>query len=256
VAKKRKTSARRNLDLGKMRRRQAELIDSRMLSASVRSLVFRTRDGSPVGHLPGQYLDLFVPTAIGLPFRRPYSIASAPDGARPDVFEIAVTRVDGGPTSDALHALPVGGVVEMDGPEGTFVLRADDRAFPALFVATGTGLAPLRAMLGDDLRTPDGPPRVLLFGCRTPADILWAEELAEWERGRSRFAVHVTLSRPPPDWRGKTGYVQRYICELFETLPGARAYVCGLSAMVDDVVQRLGRDCKVPRERVRYETYD
>jgi ferredoxin-NADP reductase len=244
------------LDLDEMRRRQAELIDTRMLSPSVRSLVFRTRDGSAVGHLAGQYLDLFVPTAKGLPFRRPYSIASPPDPQRPDLFEIAVTRVDGGPTSDALHALPVGGVVEMDGPEGTFVRRVDDRAFPGLFVATGTGLAPLRAMLADDLRAPLGPPLVLLFGCRTPADVLWAEELAEWERARSRFVLHVTLSRPATDWRGKSGYVQRYVCELFETLPGARAYVCGLSAMVDDVVQRLGRDCKAPRECVRYETYD
>jgi NAD(P)H-flavin reductase len=239
-----------------MRRRHAELIETRMLSRSVRSLVFRTCDRSPLGHAPGQYVVLFVPTAKGLPFRRPYSIASPPDPERPDVFEIAVTRVDGGPTSDALHALPLGGRVEVDGPEGSFVRRTDDRAHPALFVATGSGLAPLRAMIADDLRSTEGPPLVLLFGCRTPEDILWAEELAQWERDRPRFAFHVTLSRPPPEWRGKTGYVQRYVCELLEAIPGARAYVCGLSAMVDDVVQRLGRDCAMPRELVRYETYD
>ena len=65
-----------------------------MLSPSVRSLRFRMADGRPVGHEAGQYVDLVVPTRRGLPFRRSYSIASAPDPARADVFEVAVTRVE------------------------------------------------------------------------------------------------------------------------------------------------------------------
>src|SRR6516165_3794873 len=133
-------------------RRKAELLAARLLSPSVRSLVFRTVDGSAVGHVSGQYLDLIVPTPGGLAYKRSYSIASAPDAEHPDRFEIAVTRVEGGPTSGALHALPVGAVVELEGPTGSFVRRPPERQHPALFVATGTGLAPIRAILAEENR--------------------------------------------------------------------------------------------------------
>lgn len=237
-------------------RRKAELLEARALSPSVRSLIFRTADGGPVGHLAGQYVDLVVPTARGIPFKRSYSIASAPDAARPDRFEIAVTRVEGGPTSEALHALAPGAVVELEGPTGVFLRPPEHRARPALFVATGTGLAPLRAMLAEDVALPEGPPLVLLFGCRTPADLLWADELHAWQASCPRFRLHVTLSRAPPEWRGLVGYVQRHAHGLAHALPGAHAYVCGLSAMVDDVVALLERDVGMPHADVHYEVYD
>jgi ferredoxin-NADP reductase len=145
------------------RRRRAELVQASDLSPSVRSLTFAMRDRLPVGHAAGQHVDLIVPTPRGLAFRRSYSIASAPDAAEPDRFEVAVTRVDGGPTSTALHALEHGAVVDVEGPRGTFVRTGDDRAHPALFVATGTGLAPIRAMLQEEVQVAEGPPLVLLF---------------------------------------------------------------------------------------------
>jgi ferredoxin-NADP reductase len=227
-----------------------------MLSPSVRSLRFRMVDALPVGHVAGQYLDLIVPTAGGLAFRRSYSIASAPDAARPEVFEVAVTRVERGPTSEALHALALGGVVEVEALRGTFLRTEDDRARPSLFVAAGTGLAPIRAMLTEDVQRPHGPPLVLLFGCRTSADLLWGDELADWERTCERFRLHVTLSRPPSGWTGLEGHVQRHAGTLGRELPGVRVYVCGLSAMVDDVIGRLERDEGMPRAALRYETYD
>jgi CDP-4-dehydro-6-deoxyglucose reductase len=236
--------------------RKARLVEARALSPSVRSLSFHTVDGAPLGHLAGQYVDLVVPTASGLPFRRPYSVASAPEPGREDVFEIAVTRVEGGPTSEALHAMAPGALVELGPPEGTFVRRPEELPHPALFVATGTGLAPLRAMLAEELRAPRtaGPPLVLLFGCRTRADILWEDELRAWTAS-PRFQLHVTLSRPPAGHAGLSGYVQRHVEGLAAASPGARVYVCGLSAMVDDVVARLGA-AGVPPDALRYETYD
>jgi ferredoxin-NADP reductase len=234
------------------RRRKAELVAASMLSPSVRGLVFRTADGSAVGNRPGQYVDVIVPVAGGIPQRRAYSIASA----ALDTFEIAVTRVEGGPASEALHALPLGGRVEVEGPEGNFLRHEGDRAAPALFVATGTGLAPIRAMLAEETRATQGPPLVLLFGCRTPGDFLWGDELRAWERTCPRLRVEVTFSRPPPDWAGRSGHVQRHVLALAAELAGAHAYVCGLSAMVDDVVKLLGERGGIPREALHYEVYD
>jgi ferredoxin-NADP reductase len=257
VAKKRTLLLQRLTQVPMARRRKAEVVDARMLSPSVRSLTLRTADGSAVGHVTGQHVDLIVPTGRGLPFRRAYSIASAPDPLSPDVFEIAVTRVQGGPTSEALHTLTSGAYVEIEGPEGTFVRREEDRAHPALFVATGTGLAPIRAMLAEDVRdAAGGPPLVLLFGCRTPRDILWGDELREWRRACPRFDVRVTLSRAPPEWTGLVGYVQRHARELAGALPGCRAYVCGLSTMVDEVVELLAQGAGLPRDALHYEIYD
>jgi ferredoxin-NADP reductase len=238
------------------RRRKAEVLEARPLSPSVRSLTFRVVDGSAVGHVAGQYVDLIVPTARGLPYKRSYSVASAPDAAHPDRFEIAVTRVEGGPTSQALHALPVGAVVELEGPTGSFVRRPPERQHPALFVATGTGLAPIRAILAEENREKSGPPLVLLFGCRTTADVLWEDELRAWRRSCPRFALHVTLSRAPPEWRGLSGYVQRHAHDLAGSLPGVHAYVCGVSAMVDDVVKLLAESGGLSREVLHYEVYD
>ncbi len=122
-----------------------------MLSASVRSLVLRMTDGEPISFVPGQYVDRLVPTRSGLAYKRPYSIASPPDpGTRPGRVEVAVTRVAGGSTSEALHELPLGSRIELEGPAGVFV-RRDASGDPLLFVATGTGLAPIRAMLAGEL---------------------------------------------------------------------------------------------------------
>ncbi len=239
-----------------MRPRKAELVGARMLSGSVRSLRFHLADGRALGHVAGQHVDLLVPTSRGLPFRRSYSIASAPDAAHPARFEIAVTRVDRGPTSEALHALRPGELVEVEGPRGTFVRSAEERERPALFVAAGTGLAPIRAMLSEDVCAAAGPPLVLLFGCRTPQDRLWADELCDWERTCPRFFLHVTLSRAPDEWTGLAGYVQRHACALARSLPGVQVYVCGLGAMVDEVATLLARDAGISREALRYEIYD
>ena len=213
-------------------------------------------DGSPVGHRPGQFVDIIVPTPRGIPFKRAYSIASAPDALARDRFEIAVTRVEGGPTSEALHTLAPGARVEVDGPEGTFLRRREDQAHPALFIATGTGLAPFRAMLAQEVPESEGPPLVLLFGCRTPHDVLWGEELLAWEQGCPRFRLHVTLSRPPPEWAGLSGYVQRHSLALAAARTELHVYVCGVSAMVDEVVQLLEHDAALPRSAIHYETYD
>jgi ferredoxin-NADP reductase len=213
------------------------------------------RDGARVGHVPGQHVDLIVPTPRGLAFRRSYSVASAPDPAHPERFEVAVTRVEGGPTSTALHALAPGAVVEVEGPRGRFVRSPEDRLHPGLFVATGTGLAPIRAMLAEEASSPGGPPLALLFGCRTPNDRLWHEELRRLAEACPRFTAKTTLSRPPSGWSGASGYVQEHVVALASSMPGARVYVCGLRAMVDDVVARVAA-AGVPDDCLRYELYD
>jgi CDP-4-dehydro-6-deoxyglucose reductase len=226
-----------------------------MLSPSVRSLVFETKRGEAFDFEPGHVMDLMVPVPRGIAMKRPYSIASARGFAGPSQLEFAVTRVENGPTSTALHALELHAVVDAEGPRGSFLRWPAERDLPTLFVATGSGLAPLRAMLQADLAREHGPKLALLFGCRTSVDVLWRDELAGWAESKPRFTLDVTLSRPEASWSGRTGYVQRHLAECLARTAPARVFVCGLSAMTDDVLRAL-QGLGVPPGAIRSEAYD
>lgn len=230
-------------------RRLLELVGARSLAPNVRELRLRVVEGAPLVYAAGQWLKLY----LGDGLDRDYSIASASDPSRPGELELAVTLVEGGPGSQLLHAMPLGARVWSSGPSGFFVREPEHRGLPALFVATGTGLAPIRAMLQEELRSPAGPPLRLLFGCRTPADLLWRDELDAWAASRARFRWEATLSRPPEGWTGRSGYVQAHLHELVQG--PAHVYVCGLSRMVGEVraaLKRLGLD----RRSIHSERYD
>lgn len=233
-------------------RRTLELAEARMLSPSVRELVLRTDDGAPLDYLAGQWLKLYLPGDLD----RDYSIASAPDPAHPDRVSIAVTLVEGGPGSEHLHRIEPGARLPTLGPSGLFVREDAHLALPAIYVGTGTGLAPLRAMLEEELRRPDGPPQLLLFGCREEVDVLWADELAEWSARHARFRFEVTLSRCDASWRGRRGWVQHHLAELVPPRMPAHLYVCGLSKMVTEVRRTLKEELGVDRRLVHSERYD
>ena len=188
--------------------------------------------------------------------RRPYSLASAPGALERGRFEIAVTRVANGATSTALHALPVGAELMAEGPHGGWLgLAPEERGLRTLLIATGSGLAPFRALVQEQLRSGGRSPSCLLFGCRTTEDILWRDDLYSWELQPQRLSVEITLSRPVLDWVGRTGYVQRHLDELIHGLDPELVLICGLSQMVDEV-ERVARQLGVSADAIRTETYD
>ena len=218
-------------------RRKARLTAARTLSPTVRELTLEVDpgpDGSPFSYSAGQYVELFVPTK-NLTMKRAYSIASAPGARGPNAFDIAVTRTSSGKSSDSLHTHALDAEYDVEGPRGGFVRRSHDKS--VLFIGVGSGLAPLRAMIQDELRT--GSSRVgLLFGARDEEHILWRDEWSDWRSSR-RFEGDVTLSRASESWSGLRGYVQLHAVNAYEKIAPADVYVCGLSAMVVDVVRSL-----------------
>ena len=235
-------------------RRALVVEETRALTPSVRSIALRTDDGAPYDYLAGQWIKLYLGDALD----RDYSIASAPSAARPDRIELAVTRVEGGPGSGLLHAIEPGTRIETLGPNGLFVREDAHRDVPALYVGTGTGVAPLRAMLEDALRDPASPPQALLFGCRTEDDLLYAHELRAHAARDPRFAYEVTLSRGTDAWSGRRGYVQSHLGEMLArpALAEAHVFVCGLTKMINDVRRVLKEELGVDRRRIHSERYD
>jgi CDP-4-dehydro-6-deoxyglucose reductase, E3 len=227
----------------------------RSLSPSVRELVFERADGATFDFEPGQWVSMVLPLAEG-EIRRAYSIASSPHGDAS--FEIAVTRVDAGAGSSFLHDRAPGDVVRVIGPQGFFT-RPREAAPPALFIGTGTGIAPLRSMI--QAAAVDGVPLWLLFGGREEHDLLYGEELAALALQHPSVRIVQTLSRGSPSWTGRRGYVQVHARELYEELRASapvppHVYICGLERMVGAVRELFRMEMGLPRQLVHSERYD
>jgi CDP-4-dehydro-6-deoxyglucose reductase, E3 len=237
----------------------ARLIRARALTPSVRELVFERTDGAAFVFEPGQWVNalLPLPEKDAPETKRSYSIASPPDGS--PRFDIAVTRVVGGPGSTWLHAVEVDHLVRFVGPQGFFT-RALAPAPPSLMIGTGTGVTPLRSMLRAAITAGSTAPIWLVLGVRREADLLYADELHALAAAHPFVRFFPTLSQPGEHWPGLRGYVQTHVERLWAELAslGAppHAYVCGLQRMVGSVRDLLRKDMAVPREQVHSERYD
>jgi CDP-4-dehydro-6-deoxyglucose reductase len=232
--------------------RDAVLVRARPISPSVRELTF---DPGP-GHafVPGHWVTLFLDRGGDEPLKRQYSVASAPrdDGT----FDLAVTLVEEGPMSAFLHRAEIGTHVRMLPAQGLFVLEPMVR--PVLMVATGTGLAPFRAMLQEiEAKSVVAQPIYLLFGCRTEDEMIYREELDALAARLSHFTFVPTLSRAPETWPGRRGWVQTHLAELVsKTNVDVDVYVCGLTHMVKEVRRICREELGVDRKRLHIERYD
>ena len=232
-----------------MREYHAKLLALRDLAPEVRHFVFEVAETDRVQFAPGQFVSVTERIA-GKEITRAYSIASPPDGKR---IELCLNRVAEGLVSPHLFDLRPGDCVRVSEPLGHFVPR--DPLGDSVFVATGTGIAPIRSMLHHVLRAGTGKHLTLLFGARHAAGLLYRQEFERLALEHRNFLFLPTLSRPGDQWRGRRGHVQVH---LDEALGGARdvdVYLCGLRTMVDDVRAQLKRRC-LDRQRIIYEKYD
>lgn len=163
----------------------------------------------PLEYLPGEYVlledrDREVPP-------RSYSIANSP---RPDgLFSLLVTEVAGGQTSGWVHhRLRRGDEVTISGPYGTFVAEPSSMA-PCLYLAAGSGLAPIRALVEAALKTNRRRPLILVFSARTEADVLDHERFLGWQASYPDFRFIRTLTRGTgPDPHGRVPDVLPDLC--------------------------------------------
>ena len=221
----------------------AELIARSQLSPRVESLTFLAAE--PFVRAAGQYVLLTLDEGSGHAF----SVASPFDEREPGRFEIAVAR---GTTAGSVLGLELGSTVMVTGPSGVLVWKGDA---PALLIATGTGISPLRALVLEQLAHDSPAPLILLFGCRDASEELWGDEFARLASEHPRFRYLATHSQPLPGHPGRIGRVQAYLPELVRVLgPDLRAYLCGHTPMVNDCTTLLLEHGVVP-EHIHGESY-
>ena len=212
---------------------------------------FQMGNGHRFEYRPGQFISLEM-GSNGKKFRRHYSIASAP--RTDNGFDLCLNILPAGKASSRLFDLAPGDAVRFTGPFGFFTLREPADPVSA-FIATGTGIAPIRAMLQQLYRKPQSSEVWLIFGVRSEGDILYREEFEKLAQENSNFHFIPTLSRPDAGWTGHKGYVQQHIAKVLANKKGLHAYICGLRKMVNDVsheLRALGYDSK----SLSFEKYD
>jgi NAD(P)H-flavin reductase len=219
------------------------------LTHDVREIDLRLIEPQEIDFKAGQFISFDVrPPGSQRSVVRPYSIASPPTQSK--VITLLFNLVPGGPGSTFLFGLTEGQQVRFKGVAGSFYLR-DDPHRDVLFVATGTGIAPIRSMLLDLLgRRTDRSVR-LFWGVRTQRDLYYQEELQQLVRLHRNFTFVMTLSRPAEGWTGEIGRVTHLVRDRISTVADLSVYLCGNGSMIKDVTAILhGKGlCPIYREK-------
>lgn len=228
---------------------QAEVSRVRDLTHDVRELDLTLRQPREITYRAGQFISFEVPKeGFPLPLTRPYSIASPPSIT--DRVTLVFNLVAGGPGSSYLFGLQVGDHVSFKGPAGSFYLK-EDPSRHVLFVGTGTGIAPLRAMILTLVEQNNGQPIRLFWGLRHERDLYYQEEFEALALRHQKFSFITTLSQPGPGWTGLRGRVTGLVQERVKSVRDLAVYLCGNGGMIKDVealVQAKGL-CPIYREK-------
>ena len=182
-------------------------------------------------YLAGQYIDFLLKDG----HRRSFSLANPPhDDA---LLELHIRHTPGGLFTDPLFTQFKGReILRLEGPYGMFFLREDSDK-PMIFVAGGTGFAPIKAIIehamhhGIDRQRPI----VLYWGVRSKRDLYLPDLPGQWQQASRNVTFIPVLSEPAPDdaWPGRTGFVHEAVLADFDDLSGYQVYACGGPAMID-----------------------
>jgi len=232
-----------------------------MLAPSVGHYVFTRDDGQPMDFIPGQFIQVHFHYADGTATKRSYSLATIHDHAMGpgESVEIAVSYVAGGSATALFEGLEIGGRLDASGPYGRFCLMPGDANRRYLLIGTGTGVTPYRAMLPqlEKLIVERGIEVVLLFGARTPEELLYGDDFRAFADRHPQFRFVPCFSRELPDDPHadvRHGYVQQFLAEFSPNAATDIAYLCGNPNMVDACFEQLKAD-GLPIQQIRREKY-
>jgi len=190
----------------------------------------------PLGHLPGQHVDVRLTADDGYQAQRSYSISSAPED---ELLSLTVERVADGEVSPYLHdELRVGDRLQLRGPIGGHFVWTSATNDPLFVIAGGAGITPFMAMLRHRAKAARRAPVLLIYSARSLKDVIYHDELDAMARGDDDLRVIYALTRQQPEgWQGHRGRVDKTLLAA-TCLPASQPpaiYVCGPSSFVESV---------------------
>ncbi|MFC4274759.1 CDP-6-deoxy-delta-3,4-glucoseen reductase [Achromobacter aloeverae] len=196
----------------------------------------------------GQYIELILKEGR----RRSYSMATPPHAGSP--LELHIRHMPGGYFTD--HVFGAGAtqmkereILRIEGPFGSFFLREDSDK-PIIFLASGTGFAPIKAMVEHMRHKQIDRPVRLYWGGRRPRDLYMNDVAAGWAAGLPGFQFIPVISDALPEdgWTGRTGFVHEAVMQDLPDLSGHQVYACGAPPMVDAARRQFSAQCGLPAE--------
>lgn len=192
----------------------------------------------------GQYVEFILRDGA----RRSYSMANAPHNG-PGI-ELHIRHMPGGKFTDhVFSAMKEKEILRVEGPFGSFYLREDSDK-PMVFLASGTGFAPIKALIEQMQAKGITRPATLYWGGRRPSDLY----MDEWMRARVaqmpnlKYVPVVSNALPEDNWTGRTGFVHKAVTEDFPDLSGYQVYACGAPVVVDSARAEYTAQLGLPPE--------
>ncbi len=201
-------------------------------AADVAILMMQLPANDTMKYHAGQYVEFILRDGS----RRSYSMANAPhtQTERPAI-ELHLRHMPGGKFTDHVFgALKEKDILRIEGPFGSFFLR-EDSAKPIVLLASGTGFAPIKAIIEHIEFKGITRPTVLYWGCRSRADLYlhdWAEQAAQ-RLPNLRYVPVLSEPKPEDAWTGRTGFVHQVVMQDLPDLSSHQVYACGVPVMVD-----------------------
>ena len=195
----------------------------------------------------GQYVEFILRDGS----RRSYSMANAPSHlGTPPSIELHLRHMPGGKFTDhVFSAMKEKEILRMEGPYGSFFLR-EDSVKPMVLLASGTGFAPIKAIVEHMQAKAITRPAVLYWGCRTRADLYQHDWVVQATAAMPTLRYVPVLSEAKPDdaWTGRTGFVHQVVMQDLPDLSGHQVYACGAPVMVESAERDFVAACGLPAD--------
>jgi CDP-4-dehydro-6-deoxyglucose reductase len=177
--------------------------------------------------LAGQYIDILLKDEKP----RSFSLANAPHDD--EFLELHIRNIIGGTfTHHVFEVMKERDILRFKGPLGTFFLREDSDK-PIIFVASGTGFAPIKAIIEHALYIGLKRPMHFYWGARKLADLYMLDKARQWEKDGIRFTPVLSDALPEDGWQGRTGFVHQAVMNDYSDLSTYQTYVCGAPIVVE-----------------------
>ncbi|MFL6566861.1 MAG: CDP-6-deoxy-delta-3,4-glucoseen reductase [Burkholderiales bacterium] len=209
------------------------------LADDVMALHLRLPANERLQFLAGQYIEFLLKGGS----RRSFSMGNAPHDD--ELIQLHVRHVAGGEFTDHVFGkMKERDILRLEGPLGTFFLR-EDSAKLIVFVASGTGFAPIKSIIEHALHKGATRPMVLYWGGRRPKDLYMDALARQWP---IEYVPVVSDALPEDNWSGRAGFVHRAVMQDFPDLSAHQVYACGVPVMVDAAKRDFTQQCKLPEE--------
>jgi CDP-4-dehydro-6-deoxyglucose reductase len=194
--------------------------------------------------LAGQYIDFLLKGGE----RRSFSMANPPHADEP--IELHIRHVAGGNFTDHVFGkMKERDILRLEGPLGSFFLR-EDSAKPIVFVASGTGFAPIKSIIESAFHRQITRPMALYWGARRPKDLYLNQLPERWaqQHAHFRYVPVISEARAEDGWSGRSGFVHRAVMQDLPDLSAHQVYACGVPVMVDSARKDFIAQCQLPED--------